>query len=130
EAEVLREAPAEVVAVEHGGVPAESVQPALDRVRDRRLARPGQAGEPDDERPLRLERRACRRIDLDRLSADVVRATKRELEEPRADGVVRDAVDEDEAAGIAVLHVRVEGDRLAQLDVDDADGVELELVRR
>ena len=129
EAEILREPVAEVVAVEHERVPAERVQPPLDRVRDRRLARAREAGEPHDERLLALRRGARGAVDLERLPRDVVRAAQRELQQAGADRVVRDAVDEDEAARVAVLRVRVEGDRLAQLDVDDADRVQLEMVR-
>src|SRR5207248_1213584 len=118
EAEILREAVAEVVAVEHVRVPPERVQTSLDRVRDRRLAGAGKTGEPDDERLLRLEARPRGAVDLERLPRDVVRAAQGKMEQPGADGVVGDAVDEDEAAGVAVLRVRVEGDRLAQLEVD------------
>ena len=77
--------------------------------------------------PLRSGARGA--VDLVRLPGDVVRAAQREVQQAGADRVVRDAVDEDEAARVAVLRVRVEGDRLAQLDVDDADLVQLEVVR-
>ena len=58
EAEVAVEAVAHVVAVEHVGVVARAVQLALDEVGDGRLARAGQAGEPQDRRLLALERGA------------------------------------------------------------------------
>ena len=50
EAEVLVQPVADVVAVEQVGVTAERVQPLLDQVGDRRLARAGQAGEPQHAR--------------------------------------------------------------------------------
>src|SRR2546422_5123243 len=49
-------------------------------------------------------------VDLDRLPMDVLRASKREMQRARADGVVRWPVDDDEAAGVAVLFVWVERD--------------------
>ena len=64
EAQVLVEAVADVVAVEQEGVVAERVQPLLDQVGDRRLARARQAGEPQAARhlaPCCARARPCRR---------------------------------------------------------------------
>ena len=49
---------------------------------------------------------------------------------PGADGVVRRLVDEDERAGLAVLGVRVDGERLGEAQPDDADVVQREPLRR
>ena len=50
------------------------------------------------------------------------------MQQAGADRVVRQAVDQDEAAGIAVLAVGVEGDRAVEREVADADLVQLELL--
>ena len=47
-------------------------------------------------------------VDLDRLPVDVVGASQREVEQPGADGVVGQPVDDDESAHVAVLDVRIE----------------------
>jgi hypothetical protein len=47
---------------------------------------------------------------------------------PRPDGVVRDAVDEDEPARLAVLPIGVERQRAVELEVDCPDLVELEAI--
>ena len=114
EAEILREAASQVRAVEQEGVAARCKEPRLERVRDRRLAGAGPSGEPDDERALRLEPGARVAIDHELLQADVLAARQSAHEQARADGVVRDPVDEDEAAGVAVVDVRVERDRLSR----------------
>src|SRR5581483_2000801 len=112
-----REAAPEVRAVEEDGVAAVGEEPRLERVRDRRLARARQPGQPDDERTLRLQPSARLPVDLELLQPDVLAAHERAPEQPGADGVVRDPVDEDEAARVAVLDVRVERDRLPELDL-------------
>ena len=90
---------------------------------------------PAPERPvnhsthglLALERGArARLVDVERLPVDVLRAAQREVEQAGADGGVGQPVDQDEAAGVAVLRVGVEGDRPVELEVADADLVELE----
>src|SRR5207245_7899871 len=52
------------------------------------------------------------------------------VQEPGADRVVREAVDQDETAGIAVLLVRVERDRPAYGEVAHADLVQLQFLGR
>ena len=81
------------------------------QVGDRRLAGTGQAGEPHDARPVALQRGAGLGRHVDRLPVDVLRAAQREVQQPGADGRVREAVDDDEAAHVAVVGVRVERDR-------------------
>ena len=55
EAEIAVEAVADIVAVEQIGVPALREQRALDQIGDGRLARAGQAGEPQHRRLLALQ---------------------------------------------------------------------------
>ena len=56
EAQILVKAMADVVAVEQGRMDAARVKLRLDKVRDRRLPRAREAGEPEDRRLLMLER--------------------------------------------------------------------------
>jgi len=63
------------------------------------------------------------------LHVDVLAATQRKMDQPRADGVVAQAVDDDEAAGVAVLGVGIEGDRTVEAEVAHADRVEVEGAR-
>ena len=65
-------------------------------------------------------------VDLDRLPVDVLRAAQREVQQPRADRVVGQPVDQDEAAGVAVLRVGIERDRLVEIEVADADLVQMQ----
>ena len=110
EAEVAVEPVAEVVAVEQVGVPPDGVQLALDDVGDGRLARAGEPGEPHHRGALPLERGMCLAVDLDRLPVHVVRPPQGEVQQPGADRVVGQPVDDDEAAHVPVLRVGVEGD--------------------
>ncbi|MNP05027.1 hypothetical protein D3C76_969680 [compost metagenome] len=48
------------------------------------------------------------------------------MQHARTDGVVAQAVDDDEAAGIAVFGIGIEGDSLVQAQVADADFVQLQ----
>ena len=64
-------------------------------------------------------------VDIDGLQMDVARATQGEGEHAGGDGVVRHPVDQDEAAGFAVVHVGVEGDGFVQMQGTHADFVEL-----
>jgi hypothetical protein len=57
---------------------------------------------------MALERRVRALVDIDSLPVDVLRAKEREMDESRTDGVVGEAIDQDETAGIAVLECRVE----------------------
>ena len=56
-------------------------------------------------------------VDLDRLPVHVVRAAQREVQQPGTDGVVGDAIDEDEAAHVAVFGVGVERDGPVEAEV-------------
>jgi hypothetical protein len=94
------------------------------------FARTRQAGHPDHRRALALERGACLLVDVHVLQVDVVGAAQREVQHAGTDRVVRQAVDQDEAAGLAVGRVRVEGDRAVEREVAHADLVEVQLLGR
>ena len=61
---------------------------------------------------------------------DVGRTAQGEIDEPHADRVVGEAVDEDEAAKVAVLVIGRKGDGCVKIEIADADLVELERLRR
>ena len=137
EAEVAAEAVADVLAVEQVGGPPARHQRALQLLGDRRLARGGQAGQPDggaaqaEHRPALAPRQ--RRLVPDHVRA--VRAGRRagvlvRLEHHAGrDGGVGRLVDEDEGAGDAVALVRLGHHRRGEVEVDEADVVERELAR-
>ena len=56
-------------------------------------------------------------------------AAQREMDHAGADGAVGEAVDQDEAAGVVVLGVGIESDRLVEAHVADADLVQFERFR-
>ena len=63
--------------------------------------------------------------DVERLPVDVGGAPQREVDHPGADGEVGQPVDDDEAAGAGgSLRIGVEGDRLAEGEVDLRDLVQ------
>ena len=72
----------------------------------------------------------ARLVHVERLPVHVAGAPEREVQHAGADRVVGDAVDEDEAAGVAVDLVGIEGDRAVELEVAHADLVQVELARR
>ena len=98
----------------------------LDEVGDRRLAGAREPREPEDAGLLALLARARLLVDVRRLPVDVLRPPQGEVQQAGADRVVRQAVDQDEAAGVAVLLVGVEGDRAVHGDVAHADLVQLQ----
>ena len=108
---------------------SQRVQPFLDQVRDRRLARPGQSGKPQNTGFLVLQGRPRCLIDIDMLHVDVLATAQREVDQPGADRVVAEPVDQDEAASVTVLGVWVERDRTVEVEVAHADRVELERLR-
>src|SRR4051812_16219625 len=119
-----------IVAIEEISVPAHGVQSLLNKVGDRRFARSREAREPENAGSLALDRRARRAIDRKVLGMDVVRAAQREVQHARADGLIGEAIDDDKAAGVAVMRIRIERDRLVELELANADFVQLELLRR
>ena len=136
EREVAREAVAQVVAVEEVRRVAVLDEDALQLGRDRRLARGGQAREPDG-RAARAERvPAMVALEPALVPRDAGRMLRRAaaLAHPPhhagGDGVVGVLVDQDEGAGGAVLGVRVGDDRRGRAQRDARDVVERELVRR
>ena len=121
---------AHVVAVEQEGVRPDGVQPLLDQVGDRRLPRAGETGEPDHARVVAHQLAARLGGDVDRLPVHVGGAAQREVQQAGADGGVGDAVDEDEAAHVAVVDVGIERDRPVGARSADADLVEVERLGR
>jgi hypothetical protein len=117
---------AHVVAVEQVGAEPVGVQPLLHQVGDGGLAGAGQAGEPHHAGLVPAELGAGVLVDLHRLPVDVVRPTQGVADHAGAHGVVGEPVDDDEAAHVAVVVVRVEGHRLVEGEVAHADLVELE----
>ena len=73
-----------------------------------------------------LDGGARRLVHIDMLEVDVVRTAKREMQHSGANSLVTDAVDENEAARVAVFRVGVETDRLIKFELAHADFVELE----
>ena len=127
EAEVARQAVAQVVAVEEVGRAAGLDEAALERGGDRRLARRGQAGEPDRRAARARARPAVGAVEPGRRAS----VTSGGVRAPRAGRPARAAttspaptvslrvlVDEDERAGRAVLGVRVGDDRRARAQRD------------
>ena len=130
EAEILVQSMAHVVAIENIGVATDRMQSLLDQICDGRFARAGKAGEPQHARFLALERSAGMSIHIQRLPMNVLGATQRKVQQAGADGVVRQLVDQDETAHLAILGVRIEGNRAVQAQVAHADFIQLELLRR
>ncbi len=129
ESQILVQAMTHVIAIERVRVSTERMQAFFDQVRDRRLTRARQAGEPQDASPLSLQRRARMFVHIERLPMNVLGTTQSEAEQARADRVIGDLVDQDEAAGLAIVRVGIERDRAIETQIADADLVELQLLR-
>ncbi len=104
-------------------MPAEAVELFLHQVGDGRFARAGETGEPEDPAPSAPLRGARRFVEVDGRASGRRRAAGRNRSSRRHGGVA-EPVDEDEAAGVPVLPVGVEGDRAVQLQGAHADFVE------
>ncbi len=132
EAEVPSQPVPHVVTVEEVGVASEGVQPPFEFVCDGRL--PPRTGEPprepDDVRPMAFEQRTGLAVHVDGLPMDVVRPAERMRNHSGTDGGVGQPVDEDEASGVAVVGIRIEGHRPIETDVADADLVEGQRIGR
>ena len=98
EAEIAVEAVADIVAVEQIGDVALGMELLLDEIGDGRFAGARQSGEPQHGRLLAGQCGACRLVHVDRLPVDVGGAAQGEIDEPHADRVVGEAVDDDEAS--------------------------------
>jgi len=103
-------------------------QPLLDQVGDGRLAGAGQAGEPQAARRLVLDPRARRLVHVQVLPVDVAGAPQREVQRSGGDGGVALAVDQDEGAERTVARVRLERERLVEVQVAAGDLVELQVL--
>src|SRR6516225_2929388 len=62
----------------------------------------------------------------ERLPMDVSRAAQAVADHAGGDGRVGEAVDQDEGAGLAIVLVNVESDRLGEREIAEADVVEIE----
>ena len=117
EAEILVQPMPDVVAIEDVCMPPERDELLLHQVGDGRLARPGEAGEPEHAGLLTLQPRTALLIHGERLPVNIGSAAQGEVDHPGADGCIGEAVDQDEAAGGAVFTVGVEGECLGQRQV-------------
>ena len=72
------------------------------------------------------ERGARLLVHIDGLPVDVGGAPQGEVDDAHADGAVGEAVDDDEAAEVAVLAVGGERHRLAEIEIAHADLVQFE----
>ena len=120
-AEVLVETVTHVGAIEDARMAAHRMKPFLHQVSNGGLPRARETRQPNDTRPLMLDGGARRLVHIDMLEVDVVRTAKREMQHSGANSLVTDAVDENEAARVAVFRVGVETDRLIKFELAHAD---------
>ena len=118
-----------VVTVEHGGVAAHRMQPLFHQVGQRGLARARQAREPQDGGLVAFDGRTRSAVHFLRLRLDVVRSAQRKVQHAGGHRVEADAVDQDQAAGVAVAGVGVESHGLVQRQVAHANVVEVQPAR-
>src|SRR5438045_3974289 len=124
EAQVLAEPMADIVAIEQIGDMALRLELLLDEIGDRRLAGARQAGEPQDAGLLAGVLGAGGLADVERLPMDVGSPPERKVNEPHAHRIVGEAVDDDEAAELAVIRIRSKSDGAIEIDVANADLVQ------
>ena len=105
---------ADIVAVQNEGMPAIGEEPLLQRIGDGRFAGARQACEPEHRRALAFLFGEGIPADVERLPMDVGRAPQGKVDQTEGDSVVRLAVDQDEAAGFAVILVGIKRERLVQ----------------
>ena len=86
----------------------------FDQIGDGGFARTRQAGEPQHHRLLALHGGAGLLVHVQRLPMDIGGAHQREIDHAGADRGVGEAVDQDEAAGVAIVAIGIEGERLGQ----------------
>ena len=87
---------------------------------------------PEPDRPVNhstagfwpFMRGAGRLVHVQRLPMDIGGAAQAEIDHAGADRGVGEAVDQDEAAGIAIVAIGIEGQRLGQGEIGIADFVE------
>ena len=111
-------------------MPAFAVEFLLHEIGEEQLPRSRDSREPDDGGLLPFDRRVRLLVDFNGSPIHGGRTPQSFADHPGTNRIVRDAVDEDEAARVSILDVRIEGDRAIQLEFADADLVEVELVRR
>ena len=96
----------------------------LKRVGDGRFTRPRQTREPQHRRALALQLGACALVDIKRLHMDVRRAAQRKVDHARTDRLVRQAVDQNKAARVAVFIIGIEGNLAIKIEVTDTNFIE------
>src|SRR6185437_10459546 len=129
EAEIAIEPVADIVAVEQIGVSAFGEERAFDQVRNGGFARSRKTGEPEHDGPLPLLAGARLLADVARLPMDIGRPPEAEIDHSRADGRVGESVDQDEAAGVPVVVIGIECDRVRCREIGVAHLVEMEGLR-
>ena len=82
------------------------MQALFQKIRDRRLARAGQAGEPEDAGLLILQFRMGGFVDLQSLPGNVSCPAESVFDHARGDGVFRRPVDQDKRSGFAIIGIR------------------------
>ena len=90
------------------------------------LPEPDKPREPEDRGPVRVQPGARRLVDHEALAVDVGRPPQAERDHARPDGRVREAIDQDEGAGLSILGVGIEGHRGRRRQIADADLVQCE----
>src|SRR3954453_11822214 len=123
-----------IIAIEQERMPASRRQLLLHQVGDGRLARAGQAGEPQHSRTLALELGVGFAADVEVLAVDVEGPPKREMQHPARDGRIRQLVDQDEAAERSVRtralgRIGLKYDLAVGRDLDNATAVQLQRLR-
>ena len=96
----------------------------LHQIGDGGFARARQAGEPKDGRFLALQLRARLFVHVQRLPMDIGGAPEAEIDHARAHRGIGEAVDQDEAAHVAIVAIGIEGQRLRQREIAVADFIE------
>ena len=120
----LVEAMADIVAVQQIGVLAFGGQALFHQIGDGGFARARQAGEPQHHRLLALHRGAGLLVHVQRLPMDIGGAAQAEIDHAGAHRGIGETVDQDKAAGVAIVAIGVEGQRLGQGEIGIAHLVE------
>ena len=126
EAEIAVEPVADIVAIEQEGVTVHEGEPLFHRIGDGRLARTGEAGEPQYARRLVLHLGTLGPRDVGRLPVDVLRPPQGKMQHPGGDRGIRLAVDQDEPAQRPVFSIGLKHDPPVGMNLGHTDLVELQ----
>ena len=124
ETQIPVEAVADIVAIQQIGVLAVSHQALFHQIGDGGLARARQAGEPQHGRLLAFHDGAGLLVHVQRLPMNIGGAHQREIDHAGAHRGIGEAVDQDEAAAVAIILVRIERQGLGQGEIAIADFVQ------